>query len=118
MSKKAVDVRSLNMWKQVYDLVAGIYQATGRLSEHELFGLAPQIRRSAVLLITHLSEAFEHEQVEEKLRCTALSKTALSASRYYLTLAAAQDFRKVEELTVQAEKVSMLLEMYKKTLRK
>ena len=86
--------------------------------EKEIPALAPSIRRPGISILSNLAEALEHEKVADKLWYLSGSKSALMETRYYLALADRHAHCNSSELIVQAEQMSMLLELYIKSLKK
>jgi four helix bundle protein len=50
------DFRDLIVWQKAMDMVVSVYQATRQFPKDELFGLASQMRRSAVSVPSNIAE--------------------------------------------------------------
>jgi four helix bundle protein len=46
----------LNVWKKAIEFVRRIYQITGEFPTEEKFGLVSQMRRSAISIVSNISE--------------------------------------------------------------
>ncbi len=58
MAGRIKTYRDLDIWKAGIRLVKNIYQLTGKLPNHELYGLVSQMRRSAVSIPSNVAEGF------------------------------------------------------------
>jgi four helix bundle protein len=50
------DPNKLDVYRLAYDLALAVYEATDALPRSEVFGLKPQMRRSAVSIVANIAE--------------------------------------------------------------
>ena len=65
---KIKSYRDLNIWKRSIDLVEKIYSTSNMLPKEEMYGLAIQLKRSAVSIPSNIAEGFARQHNKEYIR--------------------------------------------------
>jgi four helix bundle protein len=61
----AKSYRDLDIWKNGIEIVGGVYNVTKKFPKDETFGLAVQMRRSAVSIPSNIAEGFARQYNKE-----------------------------------------------------
>lgn len=86
--------RELDVWKLSMDLADAIYDITECFPKHELYGLASQMRRSAVSIASNIAEGSARYGTKELIQFIYIARgsvaeletqSMLSARRSYMT---------------------------------
>jgi four helix bundle protein len=75
--KNAYPYKQLNLWKKAIELVFQIYKTTGKFPGHEQYGLASQIRRSAVSIPSNIAEGHGRSSEKELIRFLDIAKGSI-----------------------------------------
>lgn len=79
---------------------------------HEMYGLAPQMRRALVSIPANIAEGFCRRGKPDKARFLNIVEASLEESRYYLILAHDLRYGDTTTLLDSLEEVSRLLNSY------
>jgi four helix bundle protein len=85
--EKAKSFQDLVVWKKSHRLVLKVYEMTKTFPREELYGLAAQMRRSAVSVPANIAEGFKKRGVKDKRNFYNIAQGSLEEVRYYLVLA-------------------------------
>jgi four helix bundle protein len=70
--------RDLEVWQRAMDLVKAAYALTGKLPQHERYGLASQIQRAAVSVPANIAEGHARDSTREYLRFLSIAIGSLA----------------------------------------
>lgn len=59
--------RDLRVWQEAMDLTVAMYESTAKFPKHEIYGLAQQLRRAAVSVVSNIAEGKGHRSTKEFL---------------------------------------------------
>lgn len=85
--QKRRDFRDLVLWQRAMELAAEVHRVTLKLPRHELFGLAAQMRRSAVSIPSNIAEESGRRTTREFIAFLHIARGSLSELRTQLLLA-------------------------------
>ena len=97
--------RDLRVWQQSIDFVLSIYLMTRSLPKEELFGLASQMRRSAVSVPSNIAEGYARGTDKEKIHFLRISSGSMSELETQLTLCLKLGYISQEEYNATSEKL-------------
>ena len=97
--------RDLRVWQQSIDFVLSIYLMTRSLPKEELFGLASQMRRSAVSVPSNIAEGYARGTDKEKIYFLRISSGSMSELETQLTLCLKLGYISQEEYNTTSEKL-------------
>ena len=97
--------RDLRVWQQSIDFVSSIYLMTRSLPKEELFGLASQMRRSAVSVPSNIAEGYARGTDKEKIHFLRISSGSMSELETQLTLCLKLGYISQEEYNATSEKL-------------
>jgi four helix bundle protein len=103
--QKRRDYRDLVLWQRAVDLAAEVHRVTLKLPHHELFGLAAQMRRSAVSIPSNIAEGSGRRTTREFIAFLHIARGSLSELRTQLLLASKVAYVTRSEISV-AENLS------------
>lgn len=106
--------RDLVVWRRAHELVLAVYSLTANFPKSETYGLAAQMRRSAVSISANIAEGFRRRGRADKARFMNIAEGSLEETRYYLILAHDLGYGDGSHLTIALEEVSRLLHGYAK----
>lgn len=69
--------RDLKCWQRAFDLSLTIYNATRSFPREEMFGLASQLRRAAVSVVSNIAEGKGRSSDRDLLRFLAIARGSL-----------------------------------------
>jgi four helix bundle protein len=104
--------RDLVVWRKAHEFVLAIYSFTAAFPKQETYGLALQMRRSAVSIPANIAEGFRRRSKTEKARYMNLAESSLEETRYYLILAQDLGYGDTRGLMTALDEVSRLLNAY------
>ena len=84
---KRRDYRDLVLWQRAIELAADVHQVTLKLPRHETFGMAAQIRRSAVSIPSNIAEGSGRRTTREFIAFLHIARGSLSELKTQLFLA-------------------------------
>ena len=104
--------QDLIVWQKAHQFVLSTYLFTEGFPKYELFGLSSQFRRAAVSIPANIAEGFKKKGRADKGRFMNIVQGSLEECRYYLILAGDLGYGETQELLLQIEEVSKVLEAY------
>jgi four helix bundle protein len=104
--------QDLIVWQKAHQFVLSTYLYTESFPKYELFGLSSQFRRAAVSIPANIAEGFKKKGRADKGRFMNIAQGSLEECRYYLILARDLGYGTTQELFLQIEEVSRILESY------
>ena len=81
------DYRDLVLWQRAMELAAEVHRVTLKLPKHEMFGMAAQIRRSAVSIPSNIAEGSGRRTTREFIAFLHIARGSLSELKTQLVLA-------------------------------
>jgi len=81
------DFRKLSVWRKSHQLTLNVYKATQQFPKDELYGLASQIRRSAVSIPANIAEGCGRDGNADFARFLQIAVGPASELEYHLFLA-------------------------------
>lgn len=69
--------KKLDVWIKGMDLVSEIYRITKSFPKEEIYGITSQIRRSAVSIVSNISEGASRKSQTERKRFYEISRSSL-----------------------------------------
>ena len=78
--------QKLEVWRRAHELVLSVYAFSETLPETERYGLAPDLRRSAVSVPANIVVGFRRYDLCDRRRCYDRAQSALEELRYYFML--------------------------------
>ncbi len=108
--------RDLVVWRKAHAFVLAVYSFTAAFPQQETYGLALQLRRSAVSIPANVAEGFRRRGKADKARFMNLAEGSIEESRYYLILAKDLGYGDTDQLMISLEEVSRLLDAYARAI--
>jgi four helix bundle protein len=108
--------RDVVVWRKAHQFVWAVYPFTTAFPKQETYGLALQLRRSAVSIPANIAEGFRRRGKADKARFMNLAEGSIEESRYYLILAKDLGYGDTDRLMISLEEVSRLLEAYARAI--
>jgi four helix bundle protein len=109
--------QDVEVWKKAHRWVLVIYKATEQFPNREMFGLTSQLRRAEVSVPANSAEGFKKRTLTDKARFYNTAQGSLEECRYYLILSRDLGYANVEQLMIDLEEVSRMLEAYCGSIR-
>jgi len=106
----------LLVWQKSHEFVLAIYRFTKSFPKHEVYGLTPQMRRTAVSIPANIAEGFKKRGKPDKARFMNIAQGSIEECRYYLILTKDLDYGDTVKLMNDLEEISRLLEGYSKSI--
>jgi len=75
------------IWKRAHELAVAVYQLAVQLLPDEQFGLASQVRRSAVSVAANIAEGLGRESVKETVHFLSISRGSAMETSEHLSIA-------------------------------
>lgn len=113
--------QKLEVWRLSYELATEVYRATATFPREERFGLAQQLRRAAVSIVTNLAEGHARGTTREYLRFCLISRGSQTEIHALLLLSRDLGFlteSKWSELTLGYVRIGKMLNKLIDKLRK
>ena len=110
--EKAKTFEELTVWQKAHRVVLGIYRATAGFPKHEIYGLTPQFRSSAVSIPANIAEGFKKRGKPDKARFMNTAQGSLEETRYYLILSRDLGYMNSSALLDDVDEVGRLLSAY------
>ena len=109
--------RKLMVWVEAHTLTLALYRRCASFPESERFGLASQIRRSAVSIGTNLVEGCGRGSDAELLRFARIARGSARELEYQLLLGRDLNFLEEQEWSDYRERVDKISRMLTQLLR-
>jgi four helix bundle protein len=108
--------KDLDVWKEAIQFVKRVYEATSSFPKSELFGIANQLRRSAVSIPSNIAEGAARGTTKEFIRFLYISLGSLSELETQLIVSKELgyefDFDMLEELEgIRKKLLSMIISL-------
>ena len=101
--------RSLKAWQQAMELVELVYNVAKTSPREETFGLASQMRRSAISVPANIAEGSARSGPRELLRFVSIAAASLSELDTYVEIAQRLGYMKAQSVVEKIDSVSALL---------
>ena len=114
------DFRKLEVAAHARDLVVVVYESTARFPAHERYGLAAQMRRAAVSVVSNIAEGTGRGGEREFLRFLYIALGSATELAIQVDLAMALGFMNVEDgesLVDRANHVQRMLNRFTASVR-
>lgn len=108
--------RDLIVWQKAHAFVLSVYEATKGFPREEIYGLTAQFRRAAVSIPANIAEGFRRTGKPDKHRFMNIAQGSVEESRYYVILARDLGYVNADDLMLQLEEVSKLLDAYARAI--
>jgi four helix bundle protein len=111
----------LDVWQKAIDYAGTIYQVTRGFPNDERFGLASQLRRSAVSVSSNIAEGSSRSSMTDFSRFLEIAYGSLLESVSELMVARKQEFvdvRVYDKLYNEAEQVAKMLSGLRRNIQK
>jgi len=108
----------LLMWQKAHSFVLCVYKVTASFPKEELFGLTSQFRRAAVSVAANIAEGYKKKGTKDKLRFFNISQGSIEECRYYLILSRDLNYIETNNLRLDLEEISKIIESYMNAIRK
>lgn len=79
--------KNLTVWQDAVSLVTQVYRLTARFPDEEKFGLASQVRRSAVSVASNIAEGAARDSDKDFLRFLYIARGSLAELETQLQIA-------------------------------
>jgi len=96
--------------------VLAVYKYSDAFPRAEIYGLVSQLRRAAVSIPANIAEGFRRQGRSDKVRMLNIAQASLEECRYYLILAQDLNYGASNDLVMQVEEVSRILDAYAKAI--
>jgi four helix bundle protein len=110
--------RELKVWERAMDLVAASYKLTELLPKYEVYGLAQQIRRSAISVPANIAEGHGRDHLGDYLHPLSVANGSLMELETHFLIASRLAYLDMSEigalLDLSAEVSRMLAGLTKK----
>ncbi|PLX21733.1 four helix bundle protein [Candidatus Parcubacteria bacterium] len=110
-NEKIKSFTDLNSWKKSHELVLAIYTTTKNFPKEELFGLTPQIKRSAISITSNIAEGFSRPSYKDKIKFYYIAQGSLTELQNQLLIAkdvkyiTNQSFEELANKTITSHKL-------------
>lgn len=113
----AKSFEDVEIWKKSHTFVLSVYRLTENFPKHELFGLTSQLRRAAVSIPANFAEGFKKTGKADKLRFYNIAQGSSEECRYYLILTKDLNYGEVNQLKIDLEVISKMLDSCMRKIR-
>jgi four helix bundle protein len=100
--------RDLRVWQAAMNLAEGVYKLSKSFPNAEMYGLAAQMRRSAVSIPSNIAEGHTRESRREYLRHLSIGQGSLAELETQLEISARLQYISVVELKEALESTSSI----------
>jgi len=115
--KPAEKFQDLVVWQKAQQLVLRVYRLTSTYPKAEIFGLVPQMRRSAVSVPANIAEGFKRKGRSDKARVMNIAQGSLEELRYYFILSHDLGYLKSADGSEDVDEIARMLAAYIGTLQ-
>lgn len=116
--EKSKHFTELIVWEKAHQFVLSVYRLTKNFPKEELFGLTSQFRRASVSIAANIAEGYSKKGLKDKVRFLNIAQGSLSECQYYIRLANDLGYADVQQLEIDVEEVSKLLNAYSRAISK
>jgi four helix bundle protein len=116
--QKTNHFEQLIVWQKAHQFVLNVYALTRQFPKEETFGLISQFRRASISIAANIAEGYSIRGARDKIRYLNISQGSLSECQYYLRQTKDLNYANVEQLEVDLEEVSKLLNAYSRGISK
>ena len=109
--------RDLKVWRKAHELVLHIYRMTKKYPPDEKYGLASQMRRSALSVAANIVEGFRRISAKESLRFYDIANASLEELRYEVQVARDLEYIMADDLRAANEKLEEVSKMLNSWIR-
>lgn len=116
----AQDYRKLKVWEKAMDLADQVYNITEPYPKSEIYGLASQMRRSAVSIPSNIAEGNGRSGDQEFYRFISIAKGSLAELETQIMLSFRRKFinkEDFEKLMSLSDEVGRMLYSLQKTIK-
>lgn len=120
-NEKVKTFRDLKVWQKSHSLVLEIYKLTEDLPVEEKYGLASQIKRSAVSIPSNIVEGFKRKSKKEFFYFLTIADSSLEETKYHLLLAKDLGFLRqnnIERIETLCDEIGKMLYGLKSSLNR
>jgi len=78
MSDEIRSFKDLRVWKRAYELCLSIYRLSSGFPKYELYGIAEQMRRASVSIVSNIAEGYSRRSRKDYARFLQISYSSLS----------------------------------------
>ncbi|MFZ2905853.1 MAG: four helix bundle protein [Cyclobacteriaceae bacterium] len=116
--EKTNHFEQLIVWQKAHQFVLNVYALTKLFPKEEMFGLTSQFRRASISIAANIAEGYSKKGTKDKIRFLNISQGSLSECKYYLRLTKDLQYAIVDQLEIDLEEVSKLLNAYSRGISK
>jgi len=116
--EKSKHFTELIVWQKAHQFVLKVYALTKQFPKEEMFGLTSQFRRASISIAANIAEGYSKKGTKDKIRFLNISQGSLSECKYYLRLTKDLQYANVDQLEIDLEEVSKLLNAYSRGISK
>lgn len=109
--------KELKVWQRAYHLSLDIYRTTKKFPREEIYGLASQMRRSAVSVPSNIAEGYGRKTTRDYIRSLYISYGSLCELETQILLSGDLNFMKPEELQKLKTEIGEIERMLKGLIR-
>ena len=118
MERKIKTYRDLDIWNLGLELVKQIYKLTEDFPRQELYGLASQMRRSAISIPSNIAEGFRRQHNREYKQFLYISLGSCAELETQITIAKELNYIPNEKEAALLEKLDHLSRMMSNLLKR
>lgn len=108
--------RDLRVWQDAMDLALQVYELTGQIPQHELYGLISQMRQSAVSIPSNIAEGWGRKRDREFSHFLDIAYGSVCELETQMELARRCYSLKIENIFLQCEIVHKQIRALRKTV--
>src|SRR5919202_95477 len=102
----------LIVWRKAHEFVLAVSPSTAAFRKQETYGLALQLRRSAVSIPANIAEGFRRRGKADKARFMNVAEGSVEECRYFLILSSDLGYGDTSNLSNLLDEVSRMLNAY------
>ena len=110
--------KELKVWQMGMEIVKDVYQLTKKFPKEELYGLASQMRRSAISVPSNIAEGFKRYHAREYRQFLHIALGSVAELETQLIISKELAFITESELRNISEKIDHLSKMLSSLLKK
>ncbi len=109
--------KDLDIWKKSISLVTEIYSVTKDFLKEEMFGIANQIRRAAVSVLSNIAEGCARSSDKEIIRFLDIAAGSLAEPETQLIISEQLGYFQPNSLYQKIEAIGQMLSGFKRYLK-